>query len=56
MKIKVGDQVKVIAGQDKGKEGKVLTTLPSAIHFSNSVGISMRSSGLTASKTDGIRT
>ena len=27
MKIKVGDQVKVIAGQDKGKEGKVLTTL-----------------------------
>ena len=27
MKVKVGDQVKVIAGQDKGKEGKVLTTL-----------------------------
>ena len=27
MKIKVGDQVKVIAGQDKGKEGKVLVTL-----------------------------
>ena len=27
MKIKVGDLVKVIAGQDKGKEGKVIATL-----------------------------
>src|SRR5574344_830985 len=27
MKIKVGDQVKVITGQDKGKEGKVIATL-----------------------------
>ena len=27
MKIKVGDQVKVIAGADKGKTGKVLQTL-----------------------------
>ena len=26
MKIKVGDQVKVITGQDKGKEGKVVAT------------------------------
>lgn len=27
MKIKVGDNVKVIAGKDKGKTGKVITTL-----------------------------
>ena len=27
MKIKVGDQVRIIAGQDKGKEGKVIATL-----------------------------
>ena len=27
MKIKVGDKVKVIAGSDKGKEGKVLRTI-----------------------------
>jgi large subunit ribosomal protein L24 len=27
MKIKVGDQVKVIAGKDKGKEGKIIKTL-----------------------------
>ena len=27
MKIKVGDNVRIIAGKDKGKEGKVLRTL-----------------------------
>ena len=27
MKIKVGDQVKILAGKDKGKEGKVIQTL-----------------------------
>ncbi|MGM9834917.1 MAG: 50S ribosomal protein L24 [Bacilli bacterium] len=27
MKVKVGDQVKVIAGSNKGKEGKVIKTL-----------------------------
>ena len=27
MKVKVGDTVKIIAGKDKGKEGKVLVTL-----------------------------
>ena len=27
MKVKVGDNVKIIAGKDKGKEGKVLRTL-----------------------------
>ena len=27
MKVKVGDTVKIIAGKDKGKEGKVLRTL-----------------------------
>ncbi len=27
MKVKVGDKVKVIAGKDKGKEGRVLVTL-----------------------------
>ena len=26
MKVRVGDKVKVIAGQDKGKEGKVIAT------------------------------
>ena len=26
MKVKVGDNVKIIAGQDKGKEGKVIAT------------------------------
>ena len=26
MKVKVGDQVKILAGQDKGKEGKVIAT------------------------------
>ena len=26
MKVKVGDQVKVIAGKDKGKEGKIIKT------------------------------
>jgi len=29
MKVKVGDTVKVIAGKDKGKEGKVLKTFKS---------------------------
>lgn len=29
MKVKVGDTVKVIAGKDKGKDGKVLRTLKS---------------------------
>ena len=28
LKIKKGDTVKVIAGKDKGKEGKVLTAIP----------------------------
>jgi large subunit ribosomal protein L24 len=28
MKIKTGDNVRVIAGKDKGKEGKVLQTFP----------------------------
>lgn len=28
MKIKTGDQVRVIAGKDKGKEGKVLQVFP----------------------------
>lgn len=27
MKVKVGDKVKILAGKDKGKEGKVLKTL-----------------------------
>ncbi len=27
MKVKVGDKVRVLTGKDKGKEGKVLTTL-----------------------------
>ena len=27
MKIKVGDNVKILAGKDKGKEGKVIKTL-----------------------------
>ena len=27
MKVKVGDKVKILAGKDKGKEGKVLVTL-----------------------------
>ena len=27
MKVKVGDKVKVLAGNDKGKEGRVLVTL-----------------------------
>lgn len=27
MKVKVGDKVKVLAGKDKGKEGKILVTL-----------------------------
>ncbi|CCZ88932.1 50S ribosomal protein L24 [Coprobacillus sp. CAG:605] len=27
MKVKVGDQVKIIAGKDKGKEGKIIKTL-----------------------------
>ena len=27
MKVKVGDKVKVLAGKDKGKEGKVIKTL-----------------------------
>ena len=26
MKVKVGDQVKILTGQDKGKEGKVIAT------------------------------
>ena len=26
MKVKVGDQVKILAGQDKGKESKVIAT------------------------------
>jgi large subunit ribosomal protein L24 len=30
MKIKKGDKVKIIAGKDKGKSGKVLRALPSA--------------------------
>ena len=27
MKVKVGDQVKIIAGKDNGKEGKIIKTL-----------------------------
>ena len=27
MKVQVGDQVKIIAGKDKGKEGKIIKTL-----------------------------
>ena len=27
MKVKVGDNVKIIAGKDKGKEGKIIRTL-----------------------------
>ncbi|NLA43807.1 50S ribosomal protein L24, partial [Candidatus Saccharibacteria bacterium] len=27
MKVKVGDKVKILAGKDKGKEGKVTVTL-----------------------------
>lgn len=27
MKVKVGDKVKILAGKDKGKEGRVLVTL-----------------------------
>ena len=27
MKVKVGDQVKIIAGKDKGKKGKIIKTL-----------------------------
>ena len=27
MKVKVGDNVRIIAGKDKGKEGKVIRTL-----------------------------
>lgn len=27
MKLKVGDQVKIIAGKEKGKEGKIIKTL-----------------------------
>jgi len=27
MKVKVGDKVKILAGKDKGKEGKVIVTL-----------------------------
>ena len=27
MKVKVGDKVKILAGKDRGKEGKVLVTL-----------------------------
>lgn len=30
MKVKVGDTVKVIAGKDKGKEGKVIRTIKTA--------------------------
>ena len=30
LKIKKGDTVKVIAGKDKGKEGKVITAIPEA--------------------------
>lgn len=30
MKVKVGDNVKVLAGKDRGKEGKVLKTLKKA--------------------------
>lgn len=30
MRIKSGDQVRVIAGKDKGKEGRVIQTLPKA--------------------------
>ncbi len=29
MKVKVGDNVKILAGKDKGKEGKVIKTLKS---------------------------
>ncbi len=29
MKVKVGDNVKILAGKDKGKEGKVIRTLKS---------------------------
>ena len=27
MKVKIGDNVKILAGKDKGKEGKVIKTL-----------------------------
>ena len=27
MKVKVGDQVKILAGKDKNKEGKIIKTL-----------------------------
>ena len=27
MKVKVGDKVKILAGKDKGKEGKIIKTL-----------------------------
>ena len=29
MKVKVGDNVKIIAGKDKGKEGKIIRTIKS---------------------------
>ena len=29
MQVKAGDKVKVIAGKDKGKEGKILSVIPS---------------------------
>lgn len=32
MKVKVGDKVKVLAGKDKGKEGRVLVTLKKKDH------------------------
>ncbi|NMA50735.1 MAG: 50S ribosomal protein L24 [Mollicutes bacterium] len=32
MKVKVGDNVKIIAGKDKGKEGKVIKTLKKKNH------------------------
>ena len=35
MKIKKGDTVKVIAGKDKGKEGKVLAFIFSSDYFNS---------------------
>ena len=36
MSIRTGDKVKVIAGKDKGKEGKVLAVLPATSSASSS--------------------
>ena len=31
MKLKIGDTVKIVAGKDKGREGKIEMTLPKKI-------------------------